>query len=307
MKRSREGTAVLLCTTLDPCIAETHRVLEQSVTFFMANVGDMCARYNMLLQRSLPYNPKSRGLSTPTDQYSQHQRRDATPTSPLLRRPRLDPQVIDEQLQLGRAVLDTALSDDFPRTNSSGGSPKRCRMTAPVVTTPAPATGAASGPAADSPITRFPPSQLTEAEGILLSHQRLVKTEAQALLSLFERIMDWIALNIPEMKSEDNIGVTVLAAVMNNLNDMASTVRNMLPQEKSYLSDRATFDMKMMRHTDCDALATEMEAAYGDAWDTVERAWRTLIRVILLVHSILAKNMRELQEPRKSHAASLTL
>lgn len=54
-KRARDGKKV----ATDPAIAKVFEELESSLTFFLGNIGPICAAYSDQLQDAMPHNPKA--------------------------------------------------------------------------------------------------------------------------------------------------------------------------------------------------------------------------------------------------------
>jgi hypothetical protein len=146
-----------------------------------------------------------------------------------------------------------------------------------------------------------------ELPPLLLVQLKILKNEARSLGKTLDEIHDWIALNIPMMKEEDNDGVAVMAAVIAEMAGAIAKVRSVYDIESSYISDRAELDVKYMKSSDADSILEAVEVCDSDAWDTLERGWRTMMRVVLLIHSTLAKNTKALKDPRGQKRHNLHL
>lgn len=128
----------------------------------------------------------------------------------------------------------------------------------------------------------------------------LLKREAYELGTTFDGIHDWVALNIPDMREEGEIGVEVMGAVIEQTSSLADSTRGVYSLELKYLSERSEAEKALLKCPDSRSLQLALETNDADTWDEIERAWRTLIRVCLILYSVLAKNMNKLREPRKA-------
>lgn len=132
----------------------------------------------------------------------------------------------------------------------------------------------------------------------LLRQLRFLKKEAWEFNRVFEGIHDWIALNIPDMKEEDNVGVEVMGAVIEQLNSLNSGVRGVYNEESKYIGERADYEKALLKCPECATVKLQLEVGDAEEWDAIESAWRTLIRCCLILHSVLSKNMKKLRDPR---------
>jgi hypothetical protein len=135
---------------------------------------------------------------------------------------------------------------------------------------------------------------------------RLLKREAYELSSTMDGIHDWIALSIPEIQtseSGENDGVEVMGAVIEQVSSLTDTVKACYSAESKYLEDRADLEKAMLKLPESETMRLSLAALDCDTWDEIDRAWRTLVRVTLLLYSILSKNMSHLKEPRKEKRA----
>uniref|UniRef100_A0A7S1MS54 Proteasome activator PA28 C-terminal domain-containing protein n=1 Tax=Neobodo designis TaxID=312471 RepID=A0A7S1MS54_NEODS len=151
----------------------------------------------------------------------------------------------------------------------------------------------------------FPPAplQLPPADNRdrLLAQLRILKIEARGLVNTFEQIHDWIALNVPTLGDESaGPGVEVMGVVISNVSDLTGVIKAVYGLEGKYLGDRVEIEAKLARHPECPSYDRAMAVNDSNAWDEVEKAWRSIIRACLLVHSLLAKNMKILMDPKRS-------
>ena len=74
---------------------------------------------------------------------------------------------------------------------------------------------------------------------------------------------------------------------------------------KKYYSDRAEIEKALLRAPNRESLKAMLDALDSNSWDDVERGWRTMIRVTLLLYSVLSKNMKKLKEPVEQKRSDL--
>jgi hypothetical protein len=309
---------------VDPTVKRVQDSYEESLTFFMSNIAPMLERYNQLLQAALAQNPRANDNSeTKTDEAVPASEAPATapvaaedngvtpppekaspqkqPTSPLLRRPKLDAV---EMAELEKSAVELL------RQSSS------VQIQAKKVATPAgeakstPLTTASTTAAKKKDKDKAPTSEQLDSLALpplLLVQLKIIKNEARILGKTLDEIHDWIALNIPQMKEEDNVGVAVMAGVIQELAGSIVKVRGVYDLEASYVSDRAELDVKYLKTTDAESTLQAIEVCDADTWDTLEKGWRAMMRVSLMVHSTLAKNMRLLKDPRSAPKHNLHL
>lgn len=250
---------------LDPAVEHVQQQLESNLTYFMSNIGATIKRYNQLLEAALPGNPKAKGQSERA--------------SPLLKRP---------------SSIEIASTE-----NKEAQPPALAPLPPPAI--PSNATKAVKplGENEEEIHVVFPNN--TE----LRKQLHFLKREAYELSVTFDGIHDWIALNIPDMKDEDNTGVEVMGAVIEQCSTLNDAIRGVYGLELKYLSERGEIEKAMLKCPESVSLKLQLEVSDGDTWDELERGWRILTRSCLILYSVLSKNMQKLREPRQQrhHAA----
>ena len=150
----------------------------------------------------------------------------------------------------------------------------------------------------------FPPAPLVlppvESKDKLLAQLRTLKIESRGLIRTFDQIHDWIALNVPTLQEDLPAGVEVMGVIIGNVGDMASVIKTVYGLEAKYLTDRIEMETKAARYTECPSYQQALTVLDSNTWDEVEKGWRSIIRACLLIHSLLAKNMKLLTDPRKT-------
>jgi len=310
---------------VDPVVQAVHKEYEQLLTHFMSNVSHTLKRYKDLLEAALPHNPKgeqfvmSTGNAVGDEGSRKSERRGPSaeptaeaPSSPLLQRQKLDPAEV-ATMEASASVFLRQHSAVLAKLPEAGLPP----VTATTTTArdsaskePSPVIIAADPSPKDKPMTPKVTKEQLETVALpllLLSQMRILKREARDLGKTLDQMHDWIAMNVPVMKDEDNLGVAVMASVITEMAGAISRVRNVYEIESSYLSDRSELELKYIKHSDADSALRALQVADNDAWDTLEKGWRVLIRIVLVVHSTLAKNMRLLKDPRSGPKHNLAL
>jgi hypothetical protein len=151
----------------------------------------------------------------------------------------------------------------------------------------------------------FPPAPLTLPPAAnrdrLLAQLRILKIESRGLIKTFEQIHDWVALNVPTLGDESSgPGVEVMGVVISNVSDLTGVIKAVYGLEAKYLDDRVAIEAKIARYPECPSYERALAVNDHNSWDEVEKAWRSIIRACLLVHSLLAKNMKILMNPKRS-------
>lgn len=340
----------------DPVVASVQQGYEESLTYFMNTVSSTLKRYNEMLQAALPHNPKAMyffdtpaSVSSPTTALSRKTpRSDVTPapkepTSPLLRRPKLDPLVVADMEANAIQLLQQQSSAHYSSSNHGEFLFPKVPLPATVAAKPdadsssadiqggqspsgaataATAAAASAAPAAAQKVltavgSKRPPEdkkhltpeqlEVVAVPPLLLAQLRIIKQEARGLGKVLDQIHDWIALNVPMMKEEDNMGVAVMAAVIAEVSGCISRTRSVYEIEASYVSDRSEIELKYIKAPDADSSVQALKVLDTDTWDTLEKGWRVLMRVVLMVHTTLARNMRILRDPRSTPKSMLSL
>jgi len=245
---------------LDPIIGKVQEHLEENLQYFLSNISTFVDKYNKRIETVLPKNPKM----------SDH---DLTlePLTPLRKKTRAD----------GAAAASTPSSRQAS-TAFPAGSPKTAQPG-----TPSSATIATDGTAPALP-----------DNSDLLAEMKILKGEAYELSTIFDGMHDWVALNIPDIKEEDNAGVEIQGAVLEQTEELASVLRNVYSLELKYLADRSELETTLLKYPKALSLPRAISVIDCNAWDDIERSWRTMIRICILVYALFQKNMSRLKEPR---------
>lgn len=260
----KTGGEFQLSPEAEAAVREVHEGLQRTLAYFMANVGALTRTFDAKLQEALPHNPKARFFE---DEKS-------PPSSPLLKRPPRPENM--SPLALAASPLKASVK------STTGAAP------------------AAAKPGFEFPLEppafTLPPAESKEK---LLKQLRSLKIESRGLVRTFDQMHDWIALNIPTMSAEeDNGGVEIMGVVISNIMDMSTVIRQVYSLESKYLSDRIDIEASIARYPDCPSYERQLLVLDSNTWDDVEKGWRSIIRACLLIHSVLAKNMKVLYEPR---------
>ena len=80
--------------------------------------------------------------------------------------------------------------------------------------------------------------------------------------------------------------------MIQQISSLQETVKDVYAAELKYLEDRSDLEKTLLRVPDSDTVLRQLEVLDLDAWDDMERGWRGMIRVSLILFSMLAKNMK---------------
>ena len=333
-ERSKAQAKALEEGRVDPAVTRLQGTLEENLDFFMHNIGGLIKDLNGKLdasKKACDAAHKGMGVSLTTALVEQQ---DGDPTTPVPSGSPVAPgapavtagsadadaeaaaaaiaakvREADERRKLQRAATDAASPAGSPRSKKPEASAPAGDAAAATAT--ATASDAAAGGTKEAGKTKGGAAEKTTTpivfpDNTLLQEQLLLlKKEAYALGTTFDGIHDWIALSIPDYKEEDNTNVEVMGAVIQQVGSLQETVREVYSTELTYLEQRADLEKALLKVPDSDTIARQLELTDLDTWDDVERGWRGMIRVALILFTMLSKNMKALREPRKSRPSSL--
>jgi hypothetical protein len=133
----------------------------------------------------------------------------------------------------------------------------------------------------------------------LLEQLDILTQEAHDLSHTFETIFDWIAINAPQLKEEQSVGVEIMEAVKSQILDLLRVARGQYTVKVSYLSDRVRMEKTAMKHgpSKCVSTMKAIDVLDSEYWDVLEQAWRVLVRCVIIAHDVLDKNMAKLKDP----------
>lgn len=294
--------------TVDPAVFQVQQSYEETMTFFMNSISPLMNKYNACLQTAKSLNARAAVEGPP---------------SPLLKREVLNEAATQEAKTNSEEVLKRHSSamaktvkpeeeweDCEDDDNTSKKKKKKGKARKSKAEATAEAEAAAVEEAAMIAAAQAETVALLEAVSIpavLLVQLKIIKQEARALGKTFDQIHDWIALNVPTMKEEDNVGVGVMAQVLGEMQANIASIREVYDQESAYVSDRTQLELAVLKSQESKSCQLALKVCDSDAWDGVEKGWRVMMRVVLLAHSTLAKNMKLLRDPRATPKSMLSL
>lgn len=127
---------------------------------------------------------------------------------------------------------------------------------------------------------------------------KLLKREAYEMSTILEGIVDWIDLNAPEkLKGQEDVGAEIQDAVTEQVANLSEAVGQVYELEMKYLGERAELETTLLAMPEVKSIALSMEIHDSDVWDEVERAWKTMLRVVTVCYSVVSKNISKLREP----------
>jgi hypothetical protein len=291
---------------LDPIVRETQESLSENMWFFLDNIAERCIRYNAALKNVAAHNPNN----VLTAEEMKH----ATDIdeAPFLKiRLRRFVQVAEAE---GDNEESPAAAEGTAKEDSRQGKEPAAKNTSVVTEEPTTGDDAKNVPTKeneeesdsdsdddsdtydaidDIPVV-FPKS------GDLLDQMKHLKLAGTELVTVFEGICDWLQLSIPDIMVDDNDSVNVLQSVLEATNAHSEAVGSTVNFLREFLDDRADLEIDTIKFPHSSSLRRQMLINDLDAWSEVERGWRTLVRCSLIIHTLLAKNMRKLLNPRNS-------
>ena len=312
----------------EPAVQQVQATLNENTKYFMENIAGLVSKFSSCLNTALDSNPK-RAEDVGVNRHA---------SSPLLNRPTdmaTDPNSTSAQprlqsfssgdvtnapvvVRLVRKKQAAATSEkekaknEGPKTSEAGEKhPSAESATAkPPVAKGADGGNAAEDddddgdssdssdcdPSPDAPAVKIPDNKE------LLQQLRILKREAYELGTTFDGIHDWIALNVPDLKDDDNTGIEVMDAVMEQVTSLNDAVREVYSIEGKYMEDRSENECTVMKYPDAGSIRLVLEVADRDLWDDIERGWRILIRTSLILYTVLSRNMEKLKNPRQQRS-----
>eukprot|EP01059_Diplonema_ambulator_P006527 TRINITY_DN16201_c0_g1_i2.p1 TRINITY_DN16201_c0_g1~~TRINITY_DN16201_c0_g1_i2.p1 ORF type:complete len:263 (+),score=67.13 TRINITY_DN16201_c0_g1_i2:36-824(+) len=134
---------------------------------------------------------------------------------------------------------------------------------------------------------------------MLLKNLNYLTCEAYELRIILSGVCDWIEMQMPAIKSEDNRGVEVQEAVIRHLVHMRGAVQAINERQRAYTDKVADYATKYYKNP---AAGRQWARALflwnHDYWDQLERDWRELRQIVLLAGRRLSLNMEKLTRPR---------
>eukprot|EP01060_Flectonema_neradi_P004974 TRINITY_DN13299_c0_g3_i2.p1 TRINITY_DN13299_c0_g3~~TRINITY_DN13299_c0_g3_i2.p1 ORF type:complete len:324 (+),score=64.99 TRINITY_DN13299_c0_g3_i2:133-972(+) len=135
----------------------------------------------------------------------------------------------------------------------------------------------------------------------LITNMEALSTEAYELRVLLSGICDWIEMQMPAIKDEDNRGVAVQEAVIRHLVHMRGSVQSVNDRQRVYSERLAEYASKYFKAPRAaKQWAKLIIILQHDQWDQLERDWRELRQLVILSGRLLSINMDKLTIPRDS-------
>lgn len=138
------------------------------------------------------------------------------------------------------------------------------------------------------------------SNALLVDQMKLLKQAGTELATVFDGIVDWIALGIPDIRVDDNDSVDVMTSIMEATSAHSDAVSSTVTFHREYLDERADAEIEVLTFPHSPSLRRQLIINDLEAWSEVERGWQTLLRCSLIVHTLISKNMRKLLNPRNS-------
>lgn len=285
---------------LDPIVRETQESLSENMWFFLDNIAERCIRYSAALKNVAAHNPNNT--------LSAEEMKHATDIdeAPFLK------IRLRRFVQIGEPGDNEEASDPTkPKANAAeaiaDGLAENEPQSAKTTTTEENEESVDDDDddddddtydAVDEIPVAFPKSE------DLLDQMRHLKVAGTELVTVFDGICDWLQLSIPDFMVDDNDSVNVMQSVLEATTAHGEAVESTVNFLREFLDDRADLEIDTIKFPHSSSLRRQMLINDLDAWSEVERGWRTLTRCSLIIHTLLAKNMRKLLNPRNSNRST---
>ena len=280
----------------DSRVKGVQRDLEQSVDQFMATIGDRIGRYKAGLGRALAQIEAQRKTTDLPESAQLATDAAAASLDPVKQEAARAAKDAEDRAKAMMGAVKASAEQPKPSTTTHSDPATTTTTVAEVPNTVDVVAVADETSADEVPIIalEFPNNTA------LLCELELIKKEAYEIASVLDAVTDWIALSIPEMKADNSNNVDVMGAVLEQISSLLDAVRSVYVLGKKYLAERAELEKGLLKVPICTGLALAVGIKDSDTWDDVERSWKALLRVSLIGHSILLKNMDQLKHPEGS-------
>ncbi|CUE71296.1 Hypothetical protein, putative [Bodo saltans] len=111
-----------------------------------------------------------------------------------------------------------------------------------------------------------------------------------------DNVTDWLALSMPNLNEENSVVSEILGGVLEQVASFVETVRAIVAFPKKYHESRTAVEKELLKLPESKALQMQLELQDAETWDEVQKSWKVLIRVCLITHSVLKKNLPALEE-----------
>jgi hypothetical protein len=297
-------------SNLDPVVRGTQETLSENMWFFLDNIAERCVRYNAALKNASAVNPNN-ALSL--EELKQATNIDEAPFLKIRIRRFVHVEqkpAENEEAEVKKEVTEaekgeeSKAEDETPRVQSGEAvpekkaTPKDNEESQAVEEDDDDDDDEETYDAVDEIPVVFPKN------GGLVDEMKRLKLAGTELVTVFEGICDWLQLSIPDIMIDDNDSVDVMRSVLEATSAHSEAVGSTVTFLREYLEDRADMEVETLKFPHSGSLRRQMLINDLDAWSEVERGWRTLVRCSLIIHTLLAKNMRKLLNPRNSSRSS---
>ncbi len=147
-------------------------------------------------------------------------------------------------------------------------------------------------PSPDGEAPKFPDNSK------LLEQFQALKKEAYELNVTFSGIHDWIALSLPDLKMEDDESMEVADTMMSQVSGLDETLQSVYSLEQKYVDSRMDLECEILKYPDAPSLRVLLKTTDDSAWRDIEHSYVSMIRVCIILHTHLNRNMKTLRNPR---------
>lgn len=154
--------------------------------------------------------------------------------------------------------------------------------------------------ASDEPQADIEPHYIVElyfdSNKAIVEEIQYLRKAAMDLAVDLDNVTDWLALSMPNLNEENSVVSEILGGVLEQVASFVETVRVIVAFPKKYHEARTAVEKELLKLPESKALQMQLELQDAETWDEVHKSWKVLIRVCLITHSVLKKNLPALEE-----------
>eukprot|EP01062_Namystynia_karyoxenos_P063195 TRINITY_DN56011_c0_g1_i1.p2 TRINITY_DN56011_c0_g1~~TRINITY_DN56011_c0_g1_i1.p2 ORF type:complete len:302 (+),score=110.98 TRINITY_DN56011_c0_g1_i1:91-906(+) len=133
----------------------------------------------------------------------------------------------------------------------------------------------------------------------LIRQMHALKEEAYEIRVMLSGVCDWIEMQMPPIKAEDNRGVAVQEQVIRHLVHMRTAIQSIYDRERVFFDKIAEYSSKYYENPKaCTQWVKTILVWHQEHWDQLERDWREMRHIVVLAARLLSLNMDKLCCPR---------
>lgn len=138
----------------------------------------------------------------------------------------------------------------------------------------------------------------------IVEEMQSLRKAAMNLAADLDNVTDWLALSMPNLNEENSVVAEILGGVLEQVATFVETIRAIVAFPKKYHASRSSVETALLKLPESKALQMQLELQDAETWDEMHKSWKVLIRVCLITHSVLRKNLPALEEANSSVTAA---